>query len=127
MGPQWFRQLCEAVLIGDPGPVQAPVTSDGEPAGRVQELMAEGLTRMDAEHLVVCELALMVARDHPTGTPIVAYHAGIALAWPRVFDEARRRLTGPEHEASWRTLADCVHGIERERYRKLADASARAA
>jgi len=125
--PDRFRRLCEIVLSGDPVPVVMGRASEGPPAGRVQDLIDEGLSRQDAEHLVVCEFALMVARDYRDATPVVAYHAGVALAWPRVFAEARRRLATPAHEASWRALAECVHGLERERYLQLADASALAA
>lgn len=96
-------------------------TADQAPAPRTSELMAEGLPRQTADHLCVLELALdIAAQDIPGSVEMVAQHAGIALMWPEVRQQAARRYAGSEHQAAWRRLAACMPTHARGHFDELA-------
>lgn len=95
---------------------------DDEPVPRVHELMAEGLTRDDAEQFLSVEDAFLLHGHAPEVAFVAAYHAGRALGHERVFVEALRRYTGPEHEPVWLALADVSNGLQRQRMLRLAEA-----
>jgi hypothetical protein len=93
------------------------------PAPRQRELMAEGLSREDAEHVCVLEMALdTVQRDVSGGVEIMAQLAAVALMWPEVRREAAARLAGDENRAAWRRLAGCLPPHARGPFDDLANA-----
>ncbi len=100
-----------------------PLTFDDEPAPRVRELMDEGLSRIEAEQLVCVEVVILAHETVGESGPVGAFHAGVALAHPRVLAEALSRYTEPEHETLWRALAAASHGRERACFLQLAEAS----
>lgn len=77
-----------------------------EVTGRVQELMAEGWSRQDADHLCVIELALdVVPTLSPPGRRVLAGHVTTALSWAPV-RLATPTLYGSEaHAEAWRALS----------------------
>lgn len=79
----------------------------GEPAPRVRELMESGLSMMDAQHVVVVEMALWIAREVPDVLPVVAAHAAIALSHERV-RVAVRTSRAAVHAPDWQLIARCV-------------------
>jgi hypothetical protein len=84
--------------------------------------MAEGLSRQDAEHLCVLEMALDTAQREVSGAvEILAQHAAVALMWPEVRREAAARLAGSENRAAWRRLAGCLPSHERGPFDDLAN------
>jgi hypothetical protein len=80
---------------------------DEEDGPRVRELVESGLSPMDARHVVVVEMALLTARVTPDLLPVVAAHAAIALAYPRVRDAVRTQGTAAD-ASHWRMIAACV-------------------
>jgi hypothetical protein len=80
---------------------------DEEDGPRVRELVESGLSPMDARHVVVVEMALLTARVTPDLLPVVAAHAAIALAYPRVRDAVRTQGTAAD-APHWRMIAACV-------------------
>jgi hypothetical protein len=92
------------------------------PAPRQQELMADGLSRQDAECFCVLEMALdTVLQDLPEVVEIMAQHAAIALARPQVRRAARARLTRPENTDAWQRLANCLPAHARGPFDDLAN------
>lgn len=116
--------LGAAVRSGDPYNPPPP-DFDDEPAPRIQELMDDGLSRIEAEQLGSVEVVITIFETVGEAGRAGAYHAGIALAHRRVMTEVMRRYTRPGHEALWRALAAASHGREHARFLQLADASAR--
>lgn len=118
----WCGALGAAVRSGDPHD-RPSLVFDDEPGPRVRKLMDDGLERAEAEQLASVEVVLLAHDVTSASAPVGAFHAGLALADRRVYEEVRRRYTRPEHEAAWRSLATACHGLERARFLKLADAS----
>ncbi len=99
---------------------------DLPPAPRTRELMAEGMSRLTADHLCVLELALEVARrEVPGSVEMVAQHAAIALMWPEVRQLAARRYAGPDQRTAWSRLGACVPPHAREPFDALANVEPR--
>jgi hypothetical protein len=93
------------------------------PAPRQRELMADGLSRQDAEHVCVLEMALdTVQRGVSGAVEVMAQHAAVALLWPEVRRVAAARLAGDENRAAWRRLAGCLPPHARGPFDDLANA-----
>ena len=94
-------------LTSDLQPHPEDFADESPPAPRTRELMEAGMSRMDADHVVVVEMALLVAQTTPAALPVAAAHAAIALAHESV-REAVRAMRRPDDAAQWARLARCV-------------------
>lgn len=92
----------------------------GDPAPRVADLMADGVSRRAAEGVSVAELALVVAHVSPDGVGAVVPHLNAVLLDRETFETCKRECTSPEHAELWRALAVAIPSPVRERCEQLA-------
>ncbi len=99
---------------------------DGAVAARLAELRAAGLDDLQANGVMVAEVALLVAEASPQAAAAVGPHLAVVLVEPRVRAAVRRHCTAPEDAPAWSLLAHCTPEPARSRCRELAEQSARA-
>jgi hypothetical protein len=106
---------------------ERPVRSDGvdgvadEPPGRLVELLEAGLDELQANGVMVAEVAFiaMTVSGREAADRLAPHIAGVILE-PRVFEAMQRHCVAGEHAEHWQWLTEASTAPARERCAELA-------
>jgi hypothetical protein len=95
------------------------------PAPRMEELLDSGLDELEANAVLIAELAMVVMTAMGDDEdPVIGPHVATVLLEPRQFEAVKAHCTSPGHASVWATLAALVPEPARSRCAELARVAA---